>query len=73
MFVNEMVFTLSLPDSTCNPSGSALEDTHLAPMMHGRTIVAAVLMFVMVVYSWYVLQFCPSSFSILVLSSFFLI
>lgn len=40
------------PDRMCNPSGSLISSDNLAPGLgNGRTVVAAVLMFVMVVYS----------------------
>ena len=39
----------------CNPSGSLISSSDLAPGLgNGRTVLAAILMFVMVVYSWYV-------------------
>lgn len=40
------------PDQVCNPSGSLISSSNLAPGLgNGRTILAAALMFVMVVYS----------------------
>ncbi|KAK3699589.1 hypothetical protein QZH41_014301, partial [Actinostola sp. cb2023] len=41
------------PDALCNPSGSLFTDSrnHPSPTMNGHTIIAAILMFVMVVYS----------------------
>lgn len=40
------------PDGMCNPSGSLISSDNLAPGLgNGRTVIAAVLMFVMVVYS----------------------
>lgn len=43
-------------DQTCNPSDSLISSSsNLAPGLgNGRTVLAAILMFVMVVYSWYV-------------------
>ena len=45
-------------DGMCNPSGSLISSDNLAPGLgNGRTVIAAMLMFVMVVYSWYVRKF----------------
>lgn len=57
MFLFRCLLLLTLsPDQMCNPSGSLISSSSLSPGLgNGRTIVAAVLMFVMVVYSWYVI------------------
>lgn len=39
------------PDANCNPAGALLSDQGLTPGIHGHTVLAAILMFVMVVYS----------------------
>ena len=40
-------------DERCNPSGDLISSSNLSVgFSNGRTIIAAVLMFVMVVYSW---------------------
>ncbi len=50
-----IISLLSFSDRDCNPSGSLIQSSTLAPGLgNGRTILAAILMFVMVVYSWYV-------------------
>ena len=59
MFLFRCLLLLMLsPDQICNPSGSLISSSNLSPGLgDGRTILAAVLMFVMVVYSWYVIFF----------------
>ena len=51
-------FLLFFSDHMCNPSGSMISSNKLAPGLgNGRTVIAAILMFVMVVYSWYVTKY----------------